>query len=152
MKRFLWCPEEGMKKCTAFFPFRHAHIIIRSPEAEIKHPPCKGMAIYLAFWDLDPDTINRQGVFRENPVRQKELLDGCMQTSHAASIVTFVKSVPDDVPIIVNCEAGVSRSPGTVLALRRYYGGDEEEVFKKAIPNLHVTSTLTSVLKSMGGR
>lgn len=147
MRNFVWCPQEGMVQCIRFFPEPHAHIIIRSPGALARNPPCMGDSLYLEFWDLDPETINKQGVFRENPVRQKELLDGCMQDHHAGSIAHFVKNLPENLLLVVNCEAGVSRSPGVVLALRRFYGGDEEEVFKKAIPNMYVTSMVTEALR-----
>jgi hypothetical protein len=60
-----------------------------------------------------------------------ELHDGLFKPSQAKQIAEFVHK--HDGLIVVNCEAGLSRSPGVVLALRRFFGGDTEEVFQKAI-------------------
>lgn len=133
MKTFNWCPEMAMRVCKGFFPQVHTHICIRSVGVEIKKPQCADTPLYLAFHDLG-----------ENCAFEHQA--GLFNVDQAGMIVQFVKDTPDDKLIIVNCEAGISRSAGVVLALRRYYGGDTEEVYHKAMPNIHVTSTLTRVL------
>jgi hypothetical protein len=46
----------------------------------------------------------------------------------------------------VNCDAGLSRSPGVVLALRQFYGGNTQECHLKAFPNAYITSLLKQEL------
>ena len=136
MKTFKWCPERAIRLCKSFFAEPHAHVCIRSVGTEIKTPQCGNPALYLAFHDL-----------RENC--KEEQVAGLFNEKQASAIVEFVEYMPEDLPIIVNCEAGISRSPGVVLALRRHYGGDQEEVFQKAHPNIYVTSMLTRALRAV---
>jgi hypothetical protein len=147
MKTFKWCPEIGMRTCKGFFPEPHSHICIRTNGAEIRKPQCDGPALYLDFVDLDPDAIRRTQAFARNPAKGEQAVNDCMNEAQARALVHFVQHTPDDKLIVVNCEAGVSRSPGVVLALRRHYGGDTEEIFHKACPNIHVTSMVTRALR-----
>lgn len=134
MRAFKWCPEMAMKMCHGFFQFPHAHICIRDVQEEVKKPPCGSPAIYLAFYDLDDKAPEKYH-------------DGLFTDVQADAIVEFVERTDPSLVIVVNCAAGVSRSPGVVLSLRRHYGGDTEEVFNKACPNIFVTSKLTRALK-----
>lgn len=137
IRTFKWCPERGMKACQHFFPEPHAHICIRSLEEAIVKPPCPGPAIFLAFFDGGENSPEkyRSGLFTE---------------AQALQIAHFVKDAPAGLEMIVNCGAGVSRSPGVVLALRRHYGGDTEDLFTKCVPNIYVTSILSRVLREGG--
>lgn len=132
-KTFKWCPEIAILKCLGFFQEPHTHICIRSVGAEIKTPECGNPALYLGFHDLGENC-------------PFEYVDGLFNEAHARAIAEFVQHTPDEKLIVVNCEAGISRSAGVVLALRRFYGGDTEEVYNKAHPNIHVSSTLGRVL------
>jgi predicted protein tyrosine phosphatase len=140
MKRFKWCPEIAIRKCLGFFPEPHVHVCIRSVGAEIKTPECGNAALYLDFHDLDPEAIRRTALYEKDPSRGEDYARGCLNEQQACSIARFVADCPDDLLVVVNCEAGVSRSPGVVLALRRKYGGDTEECFRKAYPNIYVAS------------
>ncbi len=148
MKTFTWCPLEGIANCAKWWPPKHSHICIRSIGAVVrKSPSCDNPVIYMDFHDLDPEAIKRTGAFAKDPDKGEAYIKGCMQKSHAREIVKFVKNRPDDELIVVNCEAGVSRSPGVVLALRRFYGGDTEEPFNRAVPNIYVTTMVTKALR-----
>jgi len=146
MKNFTWCPQEAIKACLKHFPIPHSHVCIRSFGAEIVTPQCGNPAIYLDFHDLDPICIRQTLAYRGNTIKGEEYIAHCMTEDHAKVIAQFVSHRPDDELIVVNCEAGISRSAGTVLALRRHYGGDTEDVFKNAMPNPHVTATVGRVL------
>jgi predicted protein tyrosine phosphatase len=129
MERFFWCREELARDCP--LKNRHSHICIRSPKTGGVLSGCRRPTLYLAFHDLGenaPDDL-KPGLFNEDQARE---------------IVEFVEQHPGK--IIVNCEAGVSRSPGVVLALRRHFGGNTEEIFQRAIPNIFVTSMLSRAL------
>lgn len=151
MKTFVWCPEEVMVACQKYIKYPHAHIAIRSIGSKQQKPKCKGPTIRLEFYDLDPAAIARTNAFANDPVKGKELIDGCFKEKHAEQIVIFVEKIRQKL-IVVNCEAGISRSPGVVLALRRHYGGDVEEPFQRAAPNIHVASVLGRVLRKRSGK
>lgn len=146
MKNFTWCPQEAIKACLAHFPIPHSHVAIRSFGAPIVTPQCGNPALYLDFHDLDPICIRQTLKYRGNPIEGEEYIKNCMSEEHAKAIALFVTHRPDDELIVVNCEAGISRSAGTVLALRRHFGGDTENVFEAAIPNPHVAATVGRVL------
>lgn len=130
----------------------HVHVAIRGVESLRENMPnCTGALLEVAFQDLDPNTIRKSPLYATKPEKGDELIETCMKEAHAVQIAAFVAATPDDKLIVVNCAGGVSRSPGVVLALRRFYGGDTEEVFNKAHPNMHVTSLLTKVLRRESG-
>lgn len=144
MREFTWCRQELAEDCRVVGD--HAHIVIASPEGRRIIPWCRKMTLRIFFYDLDPAAIRRTPAFAKGPVQGQKLIDGCFTQEHAQQIARFVQVTKEDEIFIVNCEAGISRSPGVVLALRRKFGGDTEEVFKKAYPNIHVASTLGHVL------
>lgn len=152
MKSFIWCPEEVMADCEKYIGrIPHAHIAVRSVGSTQKPPKCGNPTLRLEFYDLDPAAIARTNAFAHDPIKGKELIDGCFKVKHAVKIASFVEKTQMEL-FVVNCEAGVSRSPGIVLALRRHYGGDIEEPFKRAAPNIHVTSLLGQVLRKRSGK
>lgn len=144
MSNFIWCRQELAENCQ--FPGEHVHIVITSPSCRRIMPSCKKTTLRMFFYDLDPEAIRKTPAFEKDPVKGQQLIDGCFTEGQANEIAAFVSTVYYDETVIVNCEAGVSRSPGVVLALRRKFGGDTEEVFKKAYPNIHVASVLGRVL------
>jgi predicted protein tyrosine phosphatase len=148
MRTFVWCAQSMIKLCHRMNRPAHSHICIRSVGAQIVAPSCEGEALHLEFYDLDPDSIRRTRAFEGDPVRGQEIIDGCFTEAQAKAVVGFVGRRPDTELMVINCEAGVSRSPGVVLALRRHFGGDEREVFEKAIPNIYVTSMLFRALRA----
>ena len=146
MRSFEWCPQEIAEGCAAVVA--HSHICITTPAYRLITPRCGRTTLNLVFYDLDPEAIRRTNAYADDPEQGQLVIDGCMQESHAMAIAKFVRDTHADATVIINCEAGISRSPGVVLALRRFYGGDTEEPYKRAHPNMHVTSMLTRVLRS----
>jgi predicted protein tyrosine phosphatase len=98
----------------------------------------------MEFHDLDPEAIKRTRAAHGDWPKAQEMIDNCFTEAHANALVAFLE--PIEALLVVNCEAGISRSPAVVLALRRKYGGDTEQVYKEAIPNIHVASVLGRVL------
>jgi hypothetical protein len=142
MRRFVWCAQEFAEFCHVTVD--HIHVCITTPKYRAIRPGCGKDALNLSFHDLDPAAIRRTAAFEKDSVRGQELIDGCFTESHAEMLVAFVGKSKKTV--VVNCEAGISRSPAVVLALRRKFGGDPEECFKRACPNIHVASVLGKVL------
>lgn len=143
MRTFRWCPQECAEGC--YLDVDHVHIVIATPGGRSIIPACKKITLRMFFYDLDPAAIRRTEAFTSDPVKGQKLIDGCFTEEHAEHIARFVHSTTADETIIVNCEAGISRSPGVVLALRRKYGGDTEECFHRAYPNIHVASLLGKI-------
>lgn len=151
-KVFVWCREELMTDCFTFVgKIPHAHIAIRSVGSSQKPPKCGNPTLRLEFYDLDPAAIIRTNAFADNPAKGREIIDGCFKEGHAEEIASFIETTRRRL-FVVNCEAGISRSPGVVLALRRHYGGDVNEPFEKAVPNIHVASLLGQVLRKRSGK
>lgn len=146
MRDFTWCRQEIAEDCR--WGGGHVHICITGPEGRKITPICGQKALNLFFHDLDPEAIKRTEAYAKNPAIGEDLITKCFTEDQARQMVAFVKSTDEDETIIINCEAGISRSPGAVLAFRRFYGDPfAEDVFNKAHPNIHVTSTLTRVLR-----
>ena len=146
MRNFKWCRQEVAEFCL--LDEEHVHICITTPRSRAIRPRCGRTAINLFFHDLDPEAIRRTDAAIRDAAKAQELIDGCLTEQQAREIVAFVQATPEDKTVLINCEAGISRSPGVVLALRRHYGGDTEEVFNRAHPNVHVTSLVTRVLSN----
>lgn len=147
MKTFRWCDIDAAKDCS--LSEEHVHICINSPKGRTINPRCGRPALHLFFHDLYPEQIRKSDAFADNPVKGQEYIDNCMHPEQAQRIVDFVKHTDDKLTVMVNCEAGISRSPGVVLAMRKHYGGDTDEVFKRAYPNLYVTNMVTEALNNV---
>lgn len=144
MREFTFCRQELARDCQR--QDGHAHIVIASPETTTRIiPHCRQTTLRQFFYDLDPAAIQRSNAYADDPEKKQKLIDGCFTKEHAEQIQAFVRMI-GDLPVVVNCEAGVSRSPGVVLALRRAYGMDTEDVYKMAHPNIHVACLLGRVL------
>ena len=69
-------------------------------------------------------------------------VEGCdlMSGYHARAIAEFVNKHKDSVDtIVVNCDAGQSRSAGCAAAIANYVNGDDSQIFKtKPSLNRHV--------------
>lgn len=139
MRDFWWCRQEIAEACH--LDEEHVHICITTPGYRQITPRCGCESLCLQFFDLDPEALRRL------PSCPPERIAGCMHDGQARQIVEFVRRTPESKIVVVNCEAGISRSPGVVLALRCLYGGDAHECFQKAYPNIHVASTLMRILQ-----
>ena len=69
----------------------------------------------------------------------EEVGERAMTQRHANTIVSFIKSLNDNVDeLIVHCEAGVSRSAAVAAAISFSINGDDAEFFKfPFFPNRH---------------
>lgn len=126
-REFLWCSRRIVGTCQMTFRKPHHHIAISTPGTVSVDLGCVGDRLRLQFHDLGDDA-------------PKEYWDGLFTGGHAREIKEFVED--REGLFVVNCEAGISRSAGTVLALRRFFGGDSDEVRRMARPNLFVVSLL----------
>lgn len=142
-EKYTWCKLEEARDCER--KDDHSHISIQSPDAKPFAVKCKREKLSMDFIDLDPREIMRTRTASFNPKRAEELAAGCMTVEEANQIVLFVEAHPG--PIVVNCEAGISRSPGLVMALREWYGGSVHDVLRNAVPNMHVAFTMAYVLR-----
>lgn len=138
MRKFVWCRQEVGENCT--FDKEHFHVCIATPGGRDITPHCGSKSLNLFFCDLDPEAIRRTEAYAKDPAYGEDIIKDCLTEDQARSIVAFVKATSDNAIFVVNCEAGISRSAGVVLAMRRFYGGDTEEIFQKAHPNVHVSS------------
>lgn len=143
MRDFRWCPQEVAEDC--WFDEEHVHICITTPGYRKITPRCGRKAINLFFRDQEPDDIRATSAFAKDPIKGQQVVDECFTESQALAISTFVAETPEAVTVVVNCEAGFSRSPAVVLALRKRYGGDLQPR-AHIDPNKHVISTLEKVL------
>lgn len=143
MREFRWCRQELAENCQN--QGEHVHVVITSPKYRGVIPKCGRTFIQFYFYDLDPEAIRRSRAAGDDMTKARELIEGCFTEPQAEEMVKFLADYPAG-DVIVNCEAGISRSPGIVLALRRKYGGDTEACFQTACPNIHVASVLGKVL------
>ena len=65
---------------------------------------------------------------------------------HAQAIYDFVAKYPDNMTVVVHCEAGLSRSAGVAAALSKLYNGNDKEFFERRRPNSRVYSKLLDYL------
>lgn len=117
------------------------HIVISITDNKSDFPEidstdkCLGI-LRLKFGDVDDHKFaDRMGV---------SLFNG----EQAQAILGFVKAHYNDVEtIIVNCDAGISRSSGVALAIHRIFNLRPEEISAnpKFHPNFHVVNTLQRV-------
>jgi len=145
MRTFTWCSQEVAEECQLNKP--HTHICITSPDGRMITPKCGATVLNMSFYDLDPEAIRRTDAFSKDPKGGQKFINGCFTEDQAKRMVEFVKTTNEDALIIVNCEAGISRSPGVVVAFRRFNGQETESCFIKAHPNIYVTSMLSRVLR-----
>lgn len=149
MRYFTWGPQEWAENCSC--SGEHYHVCISSPQGRDIRPRCNRKSLNLFFHDLDPEAIRRTEAYAKDAAYGEELIKHCFTEEQARAIVDYVKSTPENTVILVNCEAGISRSAGVVLAMRRFYGdsdlGTADEVFQRAHPNVHVTSVLSRILR-----
>ncbi len=94
-----------------------------TPDAEVAESPLRMGLLRLKFYDLD----ERDGDWL------------APDQDHADRIVGFVREHLSHTDLIVTqCEAGISRSSGIAAALSRWLNGDDEEFFRRYIPNRRI--------------
>lgn len=107
----------------------HLFISIRSPERDILTLPQNKERIaklFLEFHDLD------------HPLSHYEIFT----KEHAVEVLSFVNDNQDIKTVIINCEAGISRSAGCAAALAKILCEEDQIFFKKYLPNTLVYRTI----------
>ena len=126
-------------------------IVASRPEVErgfAVREPC--VAISISDPDAGPADVRLGGTCREvlflefndeAPIEGFDLPPGVrlMSAEDAKAIWQFFNRHRDKVgTIVVNCEAGISRSSAVAAAICRSLGGDDSEFFEEYQPNRHV--------------
>ena len=133
MRKVLWA-NQRMGLACAWCEDKHIHICIRSVMAEPRGPSCSSPALLIAFHDLDD-------------LAPAEFHGGLFTDAQATQIVEFVKGNDPDATILINCEAGVSRSSAVAASLSKFFNGDDNEVFKHSVPNMFVFRKMLKALE-----
>lgn len=84
-----------------------------------------------------------------NDTDSKDLVSGCINDEDAENIKQFILKYAEDDSIdliIVNCEAGVSRSAGVAAAIMKYLWNDDTSIFdnSKYHPNMLCYRTIVN--------
>ena len=113
----------------------HIVISVTSPSSvgiKLPNQESRLNTLFMVFYDLDfPIPMDNCILFNE---------------AHAKQILKFVKLYKNKVyTILVNCEAGISRSAGIAAALSKIYNGEDSYYFKEYIPNSLVYRTILEV-------
>ena len=138
--------------------------VLSAAEAKLKSPKVKHMAIsigtsenielpkndnriaelFLLFDDFDTNKYEKR--FQEVPQHYNLFTD-----KMAKEILGFVISHPCGV-LLVNCEAGISRSAGVAAAIGKVFNGDDTFVFNSGryMPNMLVYSKILMQADFMG--
>ncbi len=121
----------------------HIVISIRSPKTDTITIPCNKSnagVLFMAFHDLDH--MPKEEHVCLGSIRPYVLFD----EENAKEILSFVSSHINEIElIVVNCEAGISRSAGVAAALSKIINGEDERYFKEYLPNRLVYRTLLNV-------
>ena len=95
--------------------------------------------LYMVFHDIDVASMDKRAKLSLN--EEYEIREAYHLISHleAMQIIEFVEK-NKDIPIICQCEAGISRSAGVAAALSVIYNDTDNWVFnnKQFIPNRYV--------------
>ena len=112
---------------------KHIVISIRNPEEKpVKLPIQKSRlaSLFLDFHDAD----NRSLKLVDSDIKLK-----LFNEEQATSILEFVELFKDKIQlVVVNCEAGISRSAGIGASLSKIYNNDDTYFFKHYCPNMLV--------------
>lgn len=145
--RFLVMSEERVAAYECDEP--HVVISIRSPSGEPARLPRNDLrmdVLWLEFHDVD-DTEEGKRALRiiNNFGQEAKPFDAGM----AGQVREFMERNATAPIVIVNCEMGISRSAGLAAALSKSLIGDDEEYFKRYVPN---TTVYKRVIEEMHAR
>lgn len=116
------------RKVIKEISFKHIIISITDPySSKANIPPnknCLGI-LKTQFYDLEK-SLNIDGEII-NPITKEQ----------AQEIVNFINKYVNKIDgIIVQCQAGISRSAGIAAAISVVFNGDDTEFFEKYVPNM----------------
>lgn len=90
-------------------------------------------------WDAEQKTL----IEKEYPHSERAKHMIYFSEQHAKKLIRFVKKHLDKIElIVVQCDAGISRSTGIAAALSKCVNDDDECFFKQYLPNSLVYSTI----------
>lgn len=99
---------------------------IDQPNTKLSKLTSRVDTMFLKFFDFD----------EIRPKMPKELKESLFNKSLAKAIWKFVDKYKDEVNLIViNCEAGISRSAAVGAAISKILNGNDDDFFKHFIPN-----------------
>ena len=114
----------------------YIHIAISSPKGGLLYIPSnkfRKMTLYFQFHDLDHDPTGKGVVLGE--AKPYHLFN----EKDAQRLWYWVSRYIKDINVIVvNCEAGISRSAGVAAALSKVINGVDDYYFKQYLPNMLV--------------
>lgn len=130
---------------TQDFPW--VHISITDPLSDIPHPqsacPCKSDSLYLKFSDVTPEDFERNPAFR----KFEPFLFGA---EHASQIIAFLEKHKNAaVDVVVNCEAGVSRSAAVANFILEYFNLEQARF---SPPNYQPNPFVFKMLRDIASR
>jgi len=139
-------PLSQKDACKQTFDLPYIHISIRSPHTKkpiLASDPNRKAVLYLLFHDVDKIEGSLQQALHEMCGKAKPVL---FSEAQAKMILRFVEKWKDQVEsIVINCEAGISRSAGVAAAIAAIYQLDDTPAYRGKAPNVHVKSTLMKV-------
>jgi len=108
--------------------------------------------LYMVFHDIDVASMDKRVDL--NPYEEHEIREAYHLISNleAEQIIEFVEK-NKDIPIICQCEAGISRSAGLAAGLSVVYNSTDNWVFdsKRFIPNRHVRRVVINAYRRKDG-
>lgn len=136
--RFLTLSAKQIVTPAVYNQIRENHVVISisgqdDKETMLPNNPTRMGELHLVFDDVED--IQEQYVYFDR---------GC-----AKEILEFVEKHCTKISlIVVQCQAGLSRSVGTAAALAKIINGRDDDVFTKGIPNMFVYTTILDVFFS----
>lgn len=127
--------EDDFRACFISKP--HINISIGDPELESANLPeneARKAELFMKFHDID--------------LRHERFINGeakyvLFNEDMAEVILDFVDlHVLDIELIVINCEAGISRSRGTACALAKILNNRDDDLFNQGCPNMKVYNTI----------
>jgi predicted protein tyrosine phosphatase len=97
--------------------------------------------LQLQFDDWNEDAKNKIEAYYTKSQKAKEMI--FFSDEHAKKIIEFVKKYLNKIElIVVQCDAGISRSAAVAAALSKCLNNDDEYFFKHYLPNSLVYKTI----------
>lgn len=123
------------------------HLSIADPFSRVLRPrracPRKVAALYLQFWDATSEET-------ENDPQREQVAPFRFGADQAERIVAFLDQHGNAaVDVVVNCEAGVSRSAAVANFVLEYFGSRQEPF---APPHYHPNPHVLQVLREVAAR
>jgi predicted protein tyrosine phosphatase len=86
----------------------------------------------LSFYDVEQNRFDKSRKVWYNTITDEDV----------KQIYNLVKAIKDyqDIVLVVQCEAGISRSAAIAAAVSQYVNGDNKWIFNKFFPNMNVYS------------